>query len=191
MTDVTGDQATYALACGGSGIWVYQGVTFPGLYALMHMLIYINMALPESNWLRSCQKSWQRIIKSISSISSESHIDDVVNSVMIADPLRILDCSPITDGAAAVIICSLETAKRISRKPLVKLSVLGCNDSIALHSRADLAALNAVKLAGDKPIKWQARSPRISIWSKFTIVYHCWNNVTRHWDFSRQASGLL
>jgi len=84
----------------------------------------------------------------------------VVNSVMIADPLRILDCSPITDGGAAIVVCSLETAKKISKKPIVKVIGFGhATDSIALHSRKDLTTLNAVKLAGERAFKMAGKTP--------------------------------
>ena len=39
--------------------------------------------------------------------------EQVMESVMVADPLRILDCSPITDGAAAVVLAPLELAQKI------------------------------------------------------------------------------
>jgi acetyl-CoA C-acetyltransferase len=46
-------------------------------------------------------------------------LDQVKNSVMVADPMTLLDCSPITDGSAAVILCSLEKAKELTKKRLV------------------------------------------------------------------------
>ena len=42
----------------------------------------------------------------------EVTVEQVINSVKVAEPLNILDCSPITDGAAAAIICPVEMAKR-------------------------------------------------------------------------------
>jgi len=74
--------------------------------------------------------------------------DQVKNAVMIADPLTILDCSPITDGAAAVILCPLEIAKKVSRKPLVKVAGSGqASDTLALHQRKDITYLAATEAA--------------------------------------------
>jgi acetyl-CoA acyltransferase len=43
-------------------------------------------------------------------------VDDVMHSRMIVDPLRIAMCAPTTDGAAALVLCSPEYARRLSRK---------------------------------------------------------------------------
>lgn len=153
MTDVDGGGATAALATAADQEYeVYNGVTFPGLYAMIaraHMEKYgtrrehlADVSVKNhSNGLNNPYAQFQ------SSIT----VDDVLNSVMVADPLRILDCSPITDGAAAVIMCDIETAKRISKKPLVKIIGIGhATDTIALHSRKDITTLNStVKAAQD------------------------------------------
>jgi len=53
-------------------------------------------------------------------------VEDVLASPMIAEPLTRMMCSPIGDGAAAVILTSAENAKRFTTKPVyVKASVLG------------------------------------------------------------------
>ena len=77
-----------------------------------------------------------------------------MSSVMVADPLRILDCSPITDGAAALILCPLELAAKLSKKPPVKISGTGHSTaSIALHSRRDLTFLEGAKIAGERAFR--------------------------------------
>ncbi|MGD9900851.1 MAG: thiolase domain-containing protein, partial [Calditrichaceae bacterium] len=87
-------------------------------------------------------------------------VDAVVNSVMVADPLRILDCSPITDGAAALIICPADLARKISKKPPVKIIGLGhATDTIALHSRKDLTKLNATVKAAEAAYKMAGLNP--------------------------------
>jgi acetyl-CoA acetyltransferase len=43
-------------------------------------------------------------------------LDDVMNSRMIVDPLRLAMCAPVTDGAAALVLCSAEYARRLQRK---------------------------------------------------------------------------
>jgi acetyl-CoA C-acetyltransferase len=79
---------------------------------------------------------------------------------MIADPLRILDCSPITDGAAAVILCPLDLAKKISRKPPVKIKGFGhATASIALHGRADVTTLPATIKAAQAAYKMADLGP--------------------------------
>ena len=81
-------------------------------------------------------------------------VESVLKSVMIADPLRILDCSPITDGAAALLLCPVEMAKKLSKKPAVKIIGIGhATDSIALHSRKDDTSLPATAKAAKMAFK--------------------------------------
>ena len=48
----------------------------------------------------------------------EITVDQVLNSSIVADPLRLLDCSPVTDGAAAVILCPAEEARKYTDTPI-------------------------------------------------------------------------
>jgi acetyl-CoA C-acetyltransferase len=80
--------------------------------------------------------------------------------VMVADPLHILDCSPITDGAACVVMADLETAKKICKKPIVKITGFGhATDSIALHSRKSLTRLEATIQAAERAYKMAGKKP--------------------------------
>jgi acetyl-CoA C-acetyltransferase len=47
-------------------------------------------------------------------------VEDVLNSPMIADPLRRMDCCVVTDGGGALIVVKPEIAKSLKR-PLVKV----------------------------------------------------------------------
>ena len=56
-------------------------------------------------------------------------LDEILNSRMICDPITLLQCCPNTDGAAAVIICSMDIAKKFNAKPVwVAASVLKMGD---------------------------------------------------------------
>ncbi len=149
MTDVSGDEATYALATAADQEYeVFHGATFPGLYA---MIAHAHMA------------KYGTTREMLSAVSVKNHhngsmnphaqfpfkvtAEQVAKSVMVADPLRILDCSPITDGAAAVIVCSEEVAKSLG-KPYVKVIGSGAaTDTIALAQREDLTTIKAATLA--------------------------------------------
>jgi acetyl-CoA C-acetyltransferase len=78
-------------------------------------------------------------------------VDDVMNSKMLATPLKKLDCSPVTDGAAAVILAAERDAKKLStNKKRVWLNGVGhCTDAYRLGDR-DLADTRALKEAAKK-----------------------------------------
>jgi len=50
-------------------------------------------------------------------------LEEVMNSAMVCDPLRLYEICATSDGAAAVILCSLEEAKKHTAKPIILSSV--------------------------------------------------------------------
>lgn len=63
---------------------------------------------------------------------------------MVADPISVLDSSPVCDGAAALVLCSGELAKRLG-KPLIKVRACTiATDAIAVHDRPDPLLLAGV-----------------------------------------------
>jgi acetyl-CoA C-acetyltransferase len=72
-------------------------------------------------------------------------IEQVMRSSRIADPLRLLDCSPISDGASAVVV----TGKKPAHGIVVAASMVA-TDSLGLSRRASLTQLAATKEAGKR-----------------------------------------
>ena len=162
MTDVGGDGATYALSTAADQEYeVYHGITFPGLYALMARSHMDKFGTTREQLAQVAVKNHENGSKNpLAQFPQKVTVDQVIKSIMVADPLTILDCSPITDGAACAILCPAEMAKKISKKPAVKIIGTGnATDTIALHSRGDFTTLSATvkaaetayKMAGVKP----------------------------------------
>jgi len=180
MTDVSVDGATFALSTAADQEYeVYQGITFPGLYAMMarsHMHKYGTTR--EQLAQVAVKNHYHGSMNPLAQFPQRITVDNVVKSVMVADPLRILDCSPITDGAAAVILCSLDLAKNISKKPLIKIIGSGhATDTIALHSRNDFTELRATQRAAEKAYKMANKKPEdidlVEVHDCFTIAEIC------------------
>jgi len=145
MTDVPTSSAAVTLMGAGDQEWeAFKGATFPSLYALMarrHMYEYGTTIEQISQVAVKSQHN--------ASLNENAHypfkvtLDQVMNSNMVADPLRILHCSGITDGAAAVILASEEKAKELVDDPVwIKASALA-TDTIALHDRKSLSRMDA------------------------------------------------
>jgi acetyl-CoA C-acetyltransferase len=66
---------------------------------------------------------------------------------MVAAPLRLFDCCPISDGAAAVILAAEGAAKRFTDTPVRLMGLGQASDTMALHDRDDLTTLKATILA--------------------------------------------
>ena len=152
MTDVDGGAATFALSTAADQEYeCYHGITFPGLYAMMarvHMERYgtTRQQLAEVAVKNHAHGSMNPLAQYRGKVTAEQ----VMSSVMVADPLRVLDCSPITDGAAAVILAPLSEAKKIRKGGLVRVAASAhATDAIALHDREDLATLASTRKAAE------------------------------------------
>jgi acetyl-CoA C-acetyltransferase len=180
MTDVGTDEATYALSTAADQDYeVYHGITFPGLYAIMaraHMEKYGTTRAQLA--CVAVKNHYHGSMNPVAQYPQQITLEQVLKSVMIADPLRILDCSPITDGAAAAIMCPLDLAKKISNKPLIKLSGIGhATSHIALHTREDMTSLPATYKAAKDAYKMADIGPKdidlAEVHDCFTIAEIC------------------
>ncbi len=176
MTDVSGHEATYALGTAADQEYEgYHGLTFPGLYALIaraHMQKYGTTR--EQMALVSVKNHRNGAKNPLAQFPFEITVDSVLNSVMIADPLRILDCSPITDGAAALILCPAEMARKM-KKPVVKIIGTGhATDMIALNQRKDITWLEATYQAAKQAYTMADKKPEdidfLEVHDCFTIA---------------------
>ncbi|MBM3307287.1 MAG: thiolase domain-containing protein [Candidatus Eisenbacteria bacterium] len=180
MNDIDGGGATHALSTAADAEYeVYHGVTFPGLYAMMavdHMHKYGTTRDQLSHVAVKNHRNGSR--NPLAQYPYELTLEQVAGSLLVADPITILDCSPITDGAAAAILCPLDMAKRLSKRPPVKvLASAHATDTIALHSRPDISWLSAVEKAGEKAYKAAGLGPKdisfVEVHDCFTIAEIC------------------
>jgi acetyl-CoA C-acetyltransferase len=160
MTDCSGNEATYALATAADQEYeVFNGATFPGLYAMMahaHMAKYGTTRRMLSTV--AAKNHHNGSMNPVAQYPFKVTVEQVENSVMVADPLHILDCSPITDGAAAVILTTVDIAKKLG-KPYVKILGSGIGtDTIQLAQRADMTTIKAATIAADKAFKMAGKT---------------------------------
>ncbi|MEN4017520.1 MAG: thiolase domain-containing protein [Methanobacterium sp.] len=159
MTDVV--DPTPAIATASDQEWeAQQGITFPSLYAMMarrHMYEYGTTR--EQLAMVSVINHQNGAKNPLAQFPMEISVDTVLNSTVVADPLRLLDCSPVSDGAAAVILCPAEDAKKYTDTPIYVKASTQASGSIALHDRKDLTTIdatvhavrNAYKMTGLEP----------------------------------------
>lgn len=150
MTDVT--DPTLAISTASDQEWeARSGVTFPSLYAMIarrHMHEYGTTR--EQLALVSVINHKHASMNPKAQFPFKVTVDQVLNSTMVADPLRLLDCSPISDGAAAVVLCPAEKAKEYTDTPIYVKASSQASDTIALHDRDDITTLRATVHAAKK-----------------------------------------
>ncbi|MBI4176419.1 MAG: thiolase domain-containing protein [Candidatus Aenigmarchaeota archaeon] len=160
MTDVKGTDAVATLMGAGDQEWESAiGLTFTGLYALMarrHMAQFGTTR--EQLAMVSVNNHKNGVHNERAQFRYEITVEQVLKSALIADPLRLLDCSPITDGAAAVILVSDRIAGKFEN-PAWVLGGGHASDTVALHDRASLTEANATKIAAKKAYEQAGLSP--------------------------------
>lgn len=147
-----GADATFCLATAADQEYeVYHGVTFPGLYAMIanahmhrHGTTYDMLAHVAVKNHRHGAKNPK------AQFPQEITLDTVRKAVRVAEPLGLFDCSPVSDGAAAVLLAPVEVARALGKPPVVVKGSGHATDTIALHDRGDLSRIPVVGLAARK-----------------------------------------
>jgi acetyl-CoA C-acetyltransferase len=96
------------------------------------------------------------------SISKEGIYDSphsIVNNPPVADPLHLYDACPVSDGAAALILCPLEMLKNPAKPPVVIAGFGQATDTQTLQEREDPTDLKAVTLAAQKAFEMAKLKP--------------------------------
>ncbi len=172
MTD--GADVTEVLATAADQEYeIYHGITFPGLYAMIAQAHMHQFKTTHRQLAAVSVKNHKNGSKNPNAqFRSEITIDKVLNSTLVADPLRLLDCSPVSDGAACVVLCSMELAKKLSKNSIKVIASAQASDTIALHSRESLTTLKSVTIAAEKAYK-QAKIKPSNV--NFAEVHDCFS----------------
>jgi acetyl-CoA C-acetyltransferase len=146
MTDVGVDLATTGLSGASDEEWeAYYGVTFPSLYAMIareHMNKYGTTR--EQMAMCAVKNHKNAVLNENAHFRKEITIEEVISASMVADPLGLFDCSPISDGAAAIVISA-------DKKSAVKILASGhAQDTLALHDRKDITTIEATVKAANR-----------------------------------------
>ncbi len=159
MTD--GADVTEVLAAAADQEYeVYNGITFPGLYALIARAHMEKYGTTREQLAAVAVKNHRNGAKNPNAqFRSEVTAEQVMNSTMVADPLRLLDCSPVSDGAAAVIVASMDVAKALKKNMVRVLASAQASDTIALHGRKDPTTLGSVVTAARKAYQMADKKP--------------------------------
>ena len=154
MTDHNSDDVTTALMSAGSDEERMAGATFPGLYALMARAYMQEYGATEEILASvSVKNHFHGSFNPKARFKSIITVGDVMRSGKIADPLKLLDCSPISDGAAAVVITSdTSLAKRIAKPIFITASEVA-TDTLSLYDRKSFTTLASVVTASQKAYK--------------------------------------
>ena len=135
------------------------GLTFPGVFALIARAHMEKYGTTEEQMAHVAVKNHRHGVHNPKAqFRKEITLETVLRSAYVADPLKLFDCCPFTDGGAAVVLASEEVARRHKRSIWV-LGSAAASDTMFMHEKRDLsrvtaterAALGAYRQAGKGP----------------------------------------
>ncbi len=180
MTDVLTGATTEALATAADQEWeAFYGATFPGEYALIARRHMYEYGTTEEQLAQVAVKNHYNGARNPNAqYQKEITLETVMKSTKVADPLKLFDCSPITDGAAAVILASAENVKKLGIKnPVWVIGSGAATDTLALHDRRDITTMDATIAASKQAFKQTGLTPKdidlAEVHDCFTIAEIC------------------
>ncbi len=126
----------------------WNGITFPGLYALMataHMHEYGTTERQLA--MVSVKNHYHGSLNPKAHMQKEITLETALSSRMIAWPLKLYDCSLITDGASCLILTKPDLARKYTDMPIQIIGTGQASDTIGLYERSSFTSLAAAQIA--------------------------------------------
>ena len=129
----------------------WHGITFPGLYALMATAHMHKYGTTEEQMAMVAVKNHHNgALNPKAHMQREVTLEKAMSSRIIAWPLKLFDCSLITDGASCLVLAKSELAKKLTDTPVHIVGTGQASDAIGLYERESITTLKAAKLAGQE-----------------------------------------
>jgi acetyl-CoA C-acetyltransferase len=126
------------------------GLTFPGFYGLlMNRYCYEHDATREQFAAVSVKNRRNGVANPRARFRETITVEDVVDSALVADPLRLYDCCPAADGAAALVLAAADVADTLTDAPIPVLGSGHATGRSAAHRYDDLTTLEATSIAAE------------------------------------------
>jgi len=138
----------------------WHGITFPGLYALMATAHMHKYGTTEAQLAAVAVKNHHNgFLNPKAHMQKEVTLETALSSRVIAWPLKLYDCSLITDGASCLVITKPEIAKKYTDTPIHIIGSGQASDSIGIYERESLTSLIAAKIAAKQAYEMAGIGP--------------------------------
>ncbi len=169
MREITGWRATDFVATMTHPEVEYPyGITLPGMAGMFTRLYMEKFGVTREHLLAVTLKNQE-----MGALNPYAHVEmtldregifdsphAVVNNPVAADPLHLYDLCPVSDGAAAIILCPLEMAKKLVKSPVLVAGFGQATDTHTLQERDDPTDLKAVTLASQQALEMAKLKPQ-------------------------------
>ena len=131
-----------------------MGVTFASLHAMIaQRMIHEGTATREEIASFAVNSHFHGALNPNAQFRKAVPIETVLKSGPVATPLGMFDCAPISDGAASLVLCPLEDAKKYTDSYVKVSAVTQASDTLALAQRPDITSYGATVAAAERAYK--------------------------------------
>ncbi|MCI4357904.1 MAG: thiolase domain-containing protein [Thermoplasmata archaeon] len=172
MTDSPSSRRRYWLGVSGDTEWERMaGLTFAGVYGLMASAHIREHGTPLEALAEVAVKNHENALKNPNAhFHKRITREEALAAPLVADPLRLFDCCPVSDGAASVLLAGEELARRFTDTPVTVIGDGAASDTLALQNRASLTRLAATRRAAEEAFQ-RAGTDRNTV--DFLEVHDC------------------
>jgi len=138
-----------------------NGASFPGLFASIARAYMTKFKANEEDLALVAVKNHENgLLNPKAHMRKRITVDDVLNSPVVASPLKLYDCCPFSDGASAVIVCSEEFAKRSGREYIEVIGSGRGGSPAAVQGREEIDTIPSTVAAANQAYKMANISPK-------------------------------
>ncbi len=162
MTDVGDEEANRILSSTADQEWESVfGATHASLFAMIARRHMHDYGTTREQLASVAVKNHRNGAKNPNAqYRRELSLETILGAPWVAEPLGMLDCAPLSDGAAAVVLCPLEMANRFTDTPITIAGLGIASDTIALHDRRSLTTMDSSVVAGKRAMQMAKASPK-------------------------------
>src|SRR5450432_997753 len=134
--------------CSGEG---KAGATFPALFAMIARRHMHEFGTTREQLASVAVKNHANgALNPLAHMRKNITLEQALAGKPVAEPLTVYDCSLISDGAAAVVLATLERVHEFSGRSARILGIAQTSDHVALDAKDDITTFQAVRSAGEK-----------------------------------------
>ncbi|QGA55433.1 thiolase domain-containing protein [Sulfolobus sp. E5-1-F] len=199
MHQAPNPQVVELIGRAGGYFWEFEnfGLTFPGYYALHASAYMAKYGMKEEDLGKIAIKNhYYGARNPYAQFQKEITMEEYLKSKPVAYPLKLLDSSPITDGAAAIVLASEEVARKITDSPVWIVSQGVASGTANLSRRTDFTHIEAAQIAAQQAYK-KAGIEFDNAWKNFDVadVHDCFTiaEIMAYEDlgFAKRGEGYL
>ena len=152
LSDTNPAELVDTLVSGADREWEgFFGATLPSLWAMIARRHMHEFGTTQEHLAQVVVKNHKNgKLNDNAQFRSEIPLEVVLNAPRVAEPLGVFDCSPASDGAAAVVLCSMEKAKELSDHPVKIIGSGQASDFMSLHDRRSLTQIDSTVCAAKR-----------------------------------------